>query len=73
MVSVPVRALPVFAATEYVTAPFPVPLLPLVTVIHVTLLAAVHAQVFPVMTLTEFVLAVAPTELLLLDNSQVQT
>ena len=73
MVSVPVRAVPVFAATEYVTVPFPVPVLPLVTVIHATLLTAVHAQVFPVIRLTEFVLDVALTELLLSDKAQVQT
>ena len=73
MVSVPVRAVPVFAATEYVTVPFPVPGLPLVTVIHATLLMAAHAQGLPVITLTEFVLVVALTETFVADNAQVQT
>jgi len=50
MVSVPVRAAPVFAATAKVTFPLPVP--PFVTVIHGTLLVAVHAQPAFVVTLT---------------------
>src|SRR5262249_51591446 len=45
IVIVPLRAAPVFAATEYVTVPLPVPLLPAVIVIHDALLAAVHAHV----------------------------
>ena len=45
MASVPVRALPVFDATEYSTRPFPVPDAPLVIVIHGALEDAVHAHV----------------------------
>ena len=45
MVTVPLRVDVVeFAATLYATEPLPVPLAPLVTVIHATLLVAVHAQ-----------------------------
>ena len=41
---VPVRAAPVFAATTNVTAPFPRPGEPEVTVIHGALLTAVQSQ-----------------------------
>lgn len=41
-----------FAATVNLTVPLPVPLAPAVTVIHESLLLAVHAQVLPVETLT---------------------
>jgi hypothetical protein len=52
-VSVPVRAAPVvFAATEYVVDASPVIEAPLVTVIQLTLLTEVHAQLEPVMTET---------------------
>jgi hypothetical protein len=44
IVSVPVRLVPVFAATPKVTVPFPVPAAPAVTVIHAALLTAVHTQ-----------------------------
>src|SRR5207244_7607218 len=45
IVSVPVREVPaVFAATLNVTLPLPEPDAPVVTVIHVALLTAVHAQ-----------------------------
>src|SRR5205814_4556552 len=45
IVSVPVRDVPaVFAATLNVTLPLPEPDAPVVTVIHVALLTAVHAQ-----------------------------
>jgi hypothetical protein len=54
IVSVPVRAVAdVFAATVYATVPFPVPLPPLVTVIHDALLAPVHPQ--PVVVVTTLV------------------
>jgi hypothetical protein len=46
MVSVPVRAAPVFAAAVNVTVPLPVPDAPAVTVSHGAFAAAVHAQVF---------------------------
>jgi hypothetical protein len=52
IVRVPVRAPAVFAATLNVTAPFPVPLAPLLTVIQFTLLTAVHAQPDCVVTAT---------------------
>jgi hypothetical protein len=42
IVSVPVRAGPMFAPTLNPTEPFPLPLAPDVTVIHVALLTAVH-------------------------------
>jgi hypothetical protein len=45
IVTVPVRAGPLFAATEYETVPLPVPLAPAVTVIHAALLAAVQGHV----------------------------
>jgi hypothetical protein len=41
-----------FPATLYVTTPLPVPLAPLVIVIHASLLVAVHAQVLAVVTVT---------------------
>jgi hypothetical protein len=44
MVTVPVRALPVLAATLNPTEPFPVPEAPAVIVIHCTPLVAVHVQ-----------------------------
>ena len=48
---VPVRAGPVFAATEILTVPLPLPGEPLVTVIQVLLLTAVHAQPVELVTL----------------------
>ena len=53
MVMVPAREAPVLACTVYVTDPFPVTLAPEVTEIHEALLTAVHAQLEPVVTLTE--------------------
>ena len=54
IVSVPVRGLvEVFAATEYATVPIPVPLPPLVTVIHAALLTPVHAQPLVVVTVVD--------------------
>ena len=44
MVSVPLRAVPVLAATLNATVPLPVPDAPLVTVSQGTLAAAVHAH-----------------------------
>jgi hypothetical protein len=53
MVAVPVRGLvPVFTPTLRPTVPFPAPLKPLVTSIHVTLLTAVQEQPAGAMTLT---------------------
>jgi hypothetical protein len=59
IVSEPDRAAPVFAATLKPTAPFPVPVAPDITVIHGSLLLAVHAHAAVVVTLTVPVLAVA--------------
>ena len=52
IVSVPVRAAPVLAATSKLTDPFPLPLTPDVTVSHGTLLPAVQVQPDVVATLT---------------------
>ncbi len=52
-VIVPVRANPVFAATVKFNAPLPLPGEPLVIVIQLALLVAVHAQPAVVVTLTE--------------------
>ena len=49
-VRVPVRALPVFAATVNATEPLPLPVAPDVTVIHASLRLAVQAQPVPVDT-----------------------
>jgi hypothetical protein len=62
IVSVPVRAAPVFAATRYATAPLPAPDAPAVIVIHAAFDVAVHAQVAGVaVTLTLPFDASAPT------------
>jgi hypothetical protein len=73
MVSVPLRAAPVLAATLNPTEPLPVPLAPDVTVIHATVLVAVHAQVAPLVTVTVPVLAVAGALRLLGAMAYVQT
>jgi hypothetical protein len=52
MVSVPLRAAPVFAATVNATDPPPLPLAPDVMVIHDSLLVAVHVQPLAVETAT---------------------
>ena len=52
IMSVPVRAAPVFAATAYRTVPSPAPLAPDDTVIHSALLAAVHEHAEAVVTST---------------------
>jgi len=52
IVTVPVRSPPVFAVSVRRTCPFPVPGEPEATVIHGALLAAVHAQPAPAVTLT---------------------
>ena len=53
IVIVPVRDGPLAAATLNCTVPLPEPLLPCVTVIHGTLLAAVHGQPPGAVTATE--------------------
>jgi len=59
MVTTPVRGvIVVFAAMLYPTEPLPLPLAPLLTVIHDAELAAVHAQ--PVCDVTETVPVRAP-------------
>jgi hypothetical protein len=62
MVSVPLRAGPVVGATPNWTVPFPVPLLPLVIVIHDALLVAVHAHSGTVATATALEPPVLATE-----------
>ena len=52
MVTLPVRAAPLFAATATLTVPVPVPLAPSVTVSHALLLDAFHEQELPVVTPT---------------------
>ena len=52
MVIVPIRSGPVLAATVNWTVPLPLPDEPPVTVIHDTLLTAVHAQPVLAVTLT---------------------
>ena len=62
-VIVPVRdVVAEFAATLNVTVPFPDPLAPPVIVIHVALLAAVHAQPLPLVTVNEPVPPPATTD-----------
>jgi hypothetical protein len=61
IVSVPLRADPVFAATLTPTEPLPVPAAPDVIESQDALLAAVHAQALPVVTATEPVFAFALT------------
>jgi hypothetical protein len=52
MVSVPVRAGPVLAATVKSTVPLPLPLAPAAIVIHVSVVVAVHAQPLAEVTAT---------------------
>lgn len=52
IVSVPVRATPVFAAALMETVPLPLPLVPAVIVNHDALLAAIHAHPLPAVTVT---------------------
>jgi hypothetical protein len=59
IVTVPVRAAPALAATENVIDPLPLPVVPEITVIHGTLLAAVHAH--PAAALTETGVPPPPT------------
>jgi len=73
IVSVPVRATPLFAATLKTVEPGPLPLEPDVIVIQDALLAAFHPQPLPVDTLTETPVAPpAPGEALdeLIENEQ---
>ena len=68
-VSVPVRApLVVFAATLNVTVARPVPVAPAVTVIQLALLAAVHEQLEPAVTVRLLVVAVETTEKVVCDR-----
>ena len=63
IVSVPVRAAPVFAATLNSTDPLPLPFAPEVMVIHEALLDAVHPQPLLAVTVTGFPApAVAPSD-----------
>jgi hypothetical protein len=58
----------VLAAALKLTVPLPVPLAPAVTVSHVALLAAVHAQPVPAVTLTEPVPPPLATDALVADS-----
>jgi hypothetical protein len=58
---VPLRAVPLLAATLNPTDPLPVPDVPDVTLIHGTPLVAVHAQPAPAITVTVPVAALADT------------
>lgn len=68
MISVPVRAALVFAATEYETAPLPVPVEPAVIVIQLALLRAFQLQELPVTTFTEPVPPANAKDWLCADN-----
>ncbi len=69
IVTVPVcDELFVLAVTEYPTDPFPEPLAPLVTVIQLLLLAAVHVQPAALVTDTDPVVAADPTDVLVGDS-----
>jgi len=57
----PARVAPLLAATEKLTLPLPEPLLPPVTVIQLSVVAAVQAQPVGAATASEPVLADAPT------------
>ena len=61
IVSMPVRAAPVFSATLKPTTPLPVPAAPDVTVSHTALLTAVHGHAAVVVTFTVPVFAVEGT------------
>jgi hypothetical protein len=62
IVTVPLRAPPVFAATDSATVPLPVPEPPLVIVIHETFGVAVQAQAGPVVTMVEAAPPLAGTD-----------
>ena len=69
MVSVPDRGdVAWFCATLSDTLPFPVPLPPLATAIHVTLLVAVHVHVLPDVTVTVAVPPVSAAEIAVGDT-----
>ncbi len=60
-VKLPIRAAPVFGATTNVTVPLPLPDVALVSVIHDSLEAAVHAHPLAVVRFVEPVPPLAPT------------
>jgi hypothetical protein len=64
IVSVVVRELPVFAATENATVPFPVPLAPEVIVSHASALDAVQAHPAAIVTAVELLPAPAVSDAL---------
>lgn len=68
MVSVPVRVAPVLLATANVTAPFPVLEAPLVTVIQLTLLTAVHEHQSAAVTVVVPVPPVEATDWLVVES-----
>jgi hypothetical protein len=69
IVSVAVRVLVVeLAVTATVTVPLPVPVLPPVMETHVLLPVAVQVHPAAALTVTDAVLAVAPTEMAAVDS-----
>lgn len=71
-VIVPVRAAPVLAAARYSTRPLPLPDAPETIVSQLALAVAVHAQVVPLVTWMDPVVASEPTLLLAGAMSNVQ-
>ena len=71
-VTVPVREAPLLSATLNPAVPLPVTLLPDVSVIQLALLAAVHAHVLPVVTVTPTVPAAELRDWLVGDALKVQ-
>jgi hypothetical protein len=70
IVSVPLRAAPVFCATLKLTVPLPLPLAPLVTLIHVALDAAVQVQLVPAVTVTESLPPAAAAAVVVFDSEK---
>ena len=69
IVTVPVRdVVNVFAATLTVVVPLPEPLAPAVTVIHVTLLTAVHEQPAAAVVV---IVAVPPLDVIVVDVGEI--
>jgi len=71
-VSVPLRAEPLFAATENATDPLPLPDAPELMLIHDALDEAFHEQPFEVFTLTDPFPPPAPTSCELADSEKEQ-
>ena len=72
MVSVPLRALPLFCAIAKLTKPLPDPLAPDVIVSHPALLAAIQGQPAAAVTVVDTLLAFALTLALVAPSANVQ-